>query len=947
MVEPPSRRLQQILLGLKLCSPRDLRRCASRVKALAADLPAFDSVWLDALVQRRVLTSWQAQIIEADRPELLRIGPGIVEDRIGQSYDSATYRVRLPGEAGRCVVKRIAVPTELRRSVSDRLKKLVEQSPGLARTGIVVPHSFSEVSNEPLPELDNQSKLRESASTRASRQAGHEATARKRTSRAGVGQPRRRRNSSSRPATRQELQSDLAIVSRLIEGLSLSEILLRRGRLPSADVDAIARQLLESLATLHDQEIVHGDILLSNIRLTPTGNVVLVDAGIRPALQPEFQISAHVPPARNDGIAPELIGTGAPVTPRSDLYALGFALWNLLAGRPAFPTGDPLAKLAAHQTERIPDIREFAPDTPERLARMIEWLTEPAASRRPRSARQLLHDGSRDHRKTSRTSDSSSTRQPESSPQKKASGQSLEKSPKLMPETLTVTVRPAGRASRRRLSKFAASFQQPLQRSVQSSSTRRTVVSMAFASAAILIAIATLLTFDARSRNFILASLPQRLTRMAADSNLPTNGQITTVHGNDDPATPDLTSFDKDAGSSLSMKPADNGQINPRVINGPPQQPSLRSRNPGTTNDQVPGSPSVSELLPLPEPDPYGVIELSEPGLYVAGSISWPGSRLIVRAPIDQPATIIVVSRPLQLRATEVTLENVNIQFQTGTPPPVVLSHIRSQKLTCFNCEFSSPVRNSVQNDVSGSQANRAVLANGKAILWGPIDPSDPLAGELTFEDCRLFGTHSSIVMAAPARPARCINTLKLGGGPLFIATDRASSGDNTLELEHSTLRNCGSLMALDLRNTAPWKSRLTVRQRASVFDLRRRSPQESESLITFVGGQLQRIWHERVSFDGDASVASDGVGLAAWQAINGVNHQALDAADVAVRGLIQTAFTFQNPPSRNRSDSVLSDIHTNRVSSALPGISESTGDIRRDVNQEMLLPVPELEPDS
>lgn len=947
MVEPPSRRLQQILLGLKLCSPRDLRRCASRVRALAADLPAFDSVWLDALVQRRVLTSWQAQSIEADRPELLRIGPCIVEDRIGQSYDSATYRVRLPGEAGRCVVKRVAVPTELRRSVSDRLKKLVEQSPGLSRTGMIIPHSFSEVSNEPLPELDNRSKLRESASTRASRQAGHEAT-RKRTSQAGVGRPRRRRNSSSRHTTRQELQSDLAIVSRLVEGLSLSEILLRRGRLPAADVDAIARQLLESLATLHDQNVVHGDLLLSNIRLTPAGNVVLVDAGIRPALQPEFQISAHVPPARNDGIAPELIGTGAAVTPRSDLYALGFALWNLLAGRPAFPTGDPLAKLAAHQTERIPDIREFAPDTPERLARMIEWLTEPAASRRPGSARQLLHDGSRDHRKTSRSSDTSSPQQPESPPQKKASGQSLEKSPKLtMSKTLPVTVRPAGRASRRRLSKFAASFQQPLQRSVQSSSTRRTVVSMAFASAAILIAIATLLTFDARSRNFVLASLPQRLTGMTADSHLSTNGPIATEDGTDHPAATELTSLNQEAGSMLSMKPADSGQINRRVINGRPQQPGLRSGNPRTTSDQAPDSPSVSELLPLPEPDPYGVIELSESGPYLAGSISWPGSRLIVRAPIDQPATIIVVNRPLQLRATEVTLENVHVQFQTGTPPPIMLSHIRSQKLTCFNCEFSSPLENSIRNDDSGSQASKAVLANGKAILWGPIDPSDPLAGELTFEDCRLFGTHSSIVMAAPARPARCINTLKLGGGPLFIATDRAASGDNTLELEHSTLRNCGSLIALDLRNAAPWKSRLTVRQRASVFDLRRRSGQESESLITFVGGQLQRIWHERVSFDGDASVASDGVGLASWQAINGANHQPLDAADVAVRGLIQTAFTFRKPPSRNRSDSVLSDIRTNRVSSALPGISESTGDIKPDVSPEVLLPVPELEPDS
>jgi len=476
VVEPPSRRLQQILLGLKLCSPRDLRRCASRVKALSADLPAFDSVW-------------------------------------------PTYLARLPDQQGQCVIKRVVVPSELRKPVNDRLKQLIEKSPRLSQSGIIVPHSVSEVPDVPMPELTSSEKLKESAATRASRQTSTVSTSKKRGTKAGVGRARHKTKSPSRERT-DKLNTELAIVSRWVDGLSLSEILLRRGRLPAADVDAIARQLLESLAALHDAGIVHGEILLSNIRLLPSGQAVLVDAGIRPALQPELQISAHVSPEQNDGIAPELIGTGAAATLRSDLYALGFALWQVLAGRPAFPTGDPLAKLAAHQTERLPDIREFAPDTPDNLARTIEWLTEPAPTRRPRNARELLVDGTRHRAKSSR--------QNAQRPDNKTSKPNNETQPKTSSQktltTQTVSIKPAGRSSRRRLARFASGFQQPVRRTSQPSSTRRTATSLACVCAAVLIAVGALLTFDGRSRNFVLARLPQRFAESVSNDRSVTNG---------------------------------------------------------------------------------------------------------------------------------------------------------------------------------------------------------------------------------------------------------------------------------------------------------------------------------------------------------------------------------------------------------------------------------------
>jgi serine/threonine protein kinase len=918
VVEPPSRRLQQILLGLKLCSPRDLRRCASRVKTLSADLPAFDSVWLDALVQRRVLTSWQAQTIEAELPELLRIGPCVVEDRIGQSHRSATYLARLPGKQGQCVIKRVIVPAELGKFVSERLKHLIDRSQGISQPGILIPHSMSEISSDPLTQLESSEKLKESAATRASRQTSVVSTLQKRGSKAGVSRARRKNRSPDRQRS-DKLNTELAVVSRLVDGLSLSEILLRRGRLPARDVDAIARQLLESLAALHEAGIVHGEILLSNIRLLPSGQAVLVDAGIRPALQPEFQINAHVAPEQNDGIAPELIGTGTAATPRSDLYALGFALWHLLAGRPAFPTGDPLAKLAAHQTERIPDIREFAPDTPDRLAMMIEWITEPVASHRPRSAKQLLADGS---------PDCSGRVRPNAKVEKNRGGMS-ERVSSANKATATkspaVAVKPAGRSSRRRLTKFAAGFQQPVRRNVPTSSFRRTAKSLACATAAMIIAVAALLTFDARSRNLVLATLPQRF--------------VETIDS-------DTSTIDTD----LSASPqADSAERRIAIAESAMKPVADRRRNATATplreTQREPGFPvpKVSQLLPLPEPDPYGVVLLSELGRYDGESISWSGSHLILRGTSNAPARITLSSQTMKLRATEVTLENIEFSLESATSTQPSMTQIQSQKLTCLNCSFITPLPTDGRTEPANSQP---ALDARLAIQWIPIDAYDPLAGELNFQNCQFAGSHSTIMLTAPGRMVRCENTLKVGGGPLFIATDQAASGDNTFEFKQTTVRDSGSLIAVDLRNVPPWNSRLTIKPESSVFDLRRRSEKESESLITFVGGRLQLAWHERVTFEGDDSVASSAVGLASWQAGNGDGHQALDASEVSVQGLMQTEFTFQGTPSLGRVNSVLSDVQTNRSSSRLPGISPETELSTPKTHGEMILIVPETGPD-
>jgi len=338
VLEPPSEKLVATLSDLRLCTAADFRRCRTRVRRLAHDLPAFDSVWIDALVQARKLTSYQARVLESGDPHELRVGPCVLLDRLGTSAAKRSYLARHINGDDRCVIKFLDVGSELYDAVASRISALVKSHDALSHPNIVAPHAFNEISA-----------------------------------------------SNPTPHTRR-----LAVISNYLPALHLAELLIRRGRFPAPVVQSIARHVLNGLVSLEAAGFVHGGVNLKNVRLTTNGLAVLVNAGIGPAASPEFKIDAAVPPEKYFGIAPELIGTGNTATIAADLYALGCLLWHLLAGRAPHSIGDPLALLAAHQTTPIPDVREWAPDTPAELAEAILKLTAQQPQDRARSAREVL-----------------------------------------------------------------------------------------------------------------------------------------------------------------------------------------------------------------------------------------------------------------------------------------------------------------------------------------------------------------------------------------------------------------------------------------------------------------------------------------------------------------------------------------------------------------------------
>ncbi len=276
MLEPPSDELVARLFRAELCSDADLRRARRIVQRLAADLPAFDSVWLDALSQLDKLTPFQVQILESKSPERLEIGPYVLRDRLGGGTTGETFLAVDRSTGARVALKRIALGPWLD---SARLEALAN----FVRTA-------SAISAEGLP-------------TRLVR----------------------------------DTNDNWVIVTPFIDGPSFGELLVRRGRFAPAVVLEIARQLLDDLAKLERLGIPHGDIRLSNGRLTADGRAVVVDAAIRALLDPDILLDGRPAPERFDGFAPERIGTGRPPDVRSDLYALGCLLYQLLCGRPPFP----------------------------------------------------------------------------------------------------------------------------------------------------------------------------------------------------------------------------------------------------------------------------------------------------------------------------------------------------------------------------------------------------------------------------------------------------------------------------------------------------------------------------------------------------------------------------------------------------------------------------------
>jgi len=178
-----------------------------------------------------------------------------------------------------------------------------------------------------------------------------------------------------------EDEASLYLTMELLEGRPLDAILARRRRLAARDAVRIGMQVATGLAYAHARRIVHRDIKTSNLFFTRERGVKIMDFGLAKTIE-EVRKSSTVIGGTPYFMAPEQ-AAGEAVDARTDLYALGVTLFQLVTGTVPFREGDLAYQ---HRHTPPPDPRERAPEVPEALAALILELLAKDPAGRPNGA---------------------------------------------------------------------------------------------------------------------------------------------------------------------------------------------------------------------------------------------------------------------------------------------------------------------------------------------------------------------------------------------------------------------------------------------------------------------------------------------------------------------------------------------------------------------------------
>ncbi len=187
----------------------------------------------------------------------------------------------------------------------------------------------------------------------------------------------------------EESGSSPALVMELVEGPTLASVLAGFPDTPLllSRVFEIARQIANGLEAAHDKGIIHRDLKPSNVALTHNGDVKILDFGVAKSLDPRNATRASV--ATDVGV---VLGTPAYMSPeqargldvdrRTDIWAFGCLLYELLTGRRPFDGITPADTLAALLTHD-PDMTIVPPDTPAEARSLLRACLERDPERRP------------------------------------------------------------------------------------------------------------------------------------------------------------------------------------------------------------------------------------------------------------------------------------------------------------------------------------------------------------------------------------------------------------------------------------------------------------------------------------------------------------------------------------------------------------------------------------
>ncbi len=183
--------------------------------------------------------------------------------------------------------------------------------------------------------------------------------------------------------------ADMAyLVMEYLPGITLRDLLKDYGKLTAEQTVDILEAVLAGLAAAHKAGIVHRDMKPENVLLADDGRIKLGDFGLARAV------------SANTGTGQALLGTIAYLSPelvtrgvadaRSDIYALGIMMYEMLTGEQPFVGEAPMQIAYQHANEQVPAPSLKNPEIPAQLDELVLWATARDPENRPRDARVML-----------------------------------------------------------------------------------------------------------------------------------------------------------------------------------------------------------------------------------------------------------------------------------------------------------------------------------------------------------------------------------------------------------------------------------------------------------------------------------------------------------------------------------------------------------------------------